>query len=166
MKLTPRAGGERGSAAAPVLRAGESRGGSGLLRPRGWRGRGRCPCGSLASPRLGSAPPWDRPGGRGGRGGGAAAFPPAPALALRRGGRGAQGAFRPPLHSCHLPQPPRRREEGGLAPPASRFTYGVSTYDDSGGGSGREVPGAAAQPDSSGALGLPGCPPAEKWYRV
>lgn len=39
MKLTPRAGGERRSAAAPLLRAGENRGGSGLLQERGWHGR-------------------------------------------------------------------------------------------------------------------------------
>lgn len=172
MKLTPRAGGERGSAAAPVLQAGETCGGSGLLRPRGWTGGGHCPCSSLASATsaarrtLGSA---RREGGRGvdafslPRRAGAA---PAPPLAFYGGGLGHPNSTRVTCCSRH-----RGERRVGLAPPTSRFTYGISffDYDDGGGGggsSGQEVPGAAAQPAPSGAFGLPGCPPAQKWYRV
>lgn len=120
MKLTPRAGGERGSAAAPVLRAGESRGGSGLLRPRGWRGRGRCPCGSLASAPLGSArlPPGIGPAGGEGGGGGRPLFPLPLLLLSAGGGVGHRAPFGPPSTrvTCRSRHGGERRV-GWLPPP-------------------------------------------------
>lgn len=143
MKLTPRVGGERGSAVAPVLWAGGSGGGSGQLRERGWHGR------ELPLPLPFST---DRPRGR---------FPHCPGgqgqpwlLCLLSAGRvWVTGLLWPHLHSCHLSQPSPRREERvwlcllrGLPAAFPLLLKMTRVGGDAGGSGGQEAPGAAAQP--------------------
>lgn len=149
MKLIPRAGDERGSIVAPVLGAGESRRGSGLLRERSWHGR------TLPMPLPFSSGRFPRcPGGQG---------QPRPPCLLSPRGVWVTGLLSPHLHSCHLPQPAPRREERvwlcslwGSAAAFPRLLKMTMVGGDGGGSSGQEVPGAAAQP-SPARRGLVGC---------